>query len=162
MPRFAKTKRASKRPAQWQAQAARLMVLRGCSFQHAVSELEIDLTRDEAEALEKHPDFLEILWQERHKFYQDIGNDPHRNKAALLGRQEVLIQKLIEHGEYKKAAEANMELARLEGYLKNEQQDINILNLTQKDLDEIKAKLSDDKDPVNKGPRVKETEHLLN
>ena len=131
-----------KKKSAWWQKAARLMILHNLSLYQASVELDMKLLQEEALNIERNDQFLSILWAERQRFFAEIAADPSRTKAAVIGRQEFLIQRLIEQGEYKKAADANLELAKMEGLIGAEAGAVNIFNLSQKDLDKLKAKIS--------------------
>ena len=66
-----------------------------------------------------------------------------RTKEAVLGRQEFLIQKLIESGDYDKAAQANVKLAQMEGWTGADSQVTIFAGLTAKDIEEAKKRLQE-------------------
>ena len=129
--------------APWFQEAARLMVQKGHNLRQAALELEIPLTSADAEKIQRRKTFQSVIWTERQRFFQEIGRDPMRTKEAVLGRQEFLIQKLIESGDYDKAAQANVKLAQMEGWTGADSQ-VNIFaGLSAKDIEEAKKFLNE-------------------
>ena len=139
--------------APWFQEAARLMVQKGHNLRQAALELEIPLTSADAEKIQRRKSFQSVIWTERQRFFQEIGRDPMRTKEAVLGRQEFLIQKLIESGDYDKAAQANVKLAQMEGWTGADSQ-VNIFaGLTAKDIEEAKKFLNEQaKGPTARTP----------
>jgi hypothetical protein len=129
------------------------MVQKGHNLRQAALELEIPLTSADAEKIQRRKTFQSVIWTERQRFFQEIGRDPMRTKEAVLGRQEFLIQKLIESGDYDKAAQANVKLAQMEGWSGADSQ-VNIFaGLTAKDIEEAKKFLNEQaKGPTTRTP----------
>lgn len=127
----------------WFGKVAEIMVREQKNIQQAAMECDVDLTSEELRALEKRKAFQQVLWTERHRFFQELASDPNRSKTSLLGQMLFLTQKLIEEGEYDKALEGLMKLAKIEGFVGPEQQ-VNIFGgLSPKDLEEAKKRLNE-------------------
>ena len=134
-------RRLSAESEAWYVDAAKLMVLKGHSLRLAAETLLVGLTQDEAEQIYDKNAFQKILWTERFRFFGQIGENIERSRQAVVGRHEMLIQKLVEAQEWKKAADANLELARMEGMLQNDKAQVTILGLSQADMAEIRKEL---------------------
>ena len=129
----------------WYIEAARLMVLKGYSLRLAAEYLEVGLTKEEAETIYDSNTFQKLLWTERFQYFGGIGENVNRSRQAVIGRHEMLIQKLVEAQEWKKASDANMELARMEGMLQNEKSQVTILGLSHEDMAELRKDLEEGK-----------------
>lgn len=124
--------------------AADLMVRSGISLKEAITELGIPMTSIECANILRRRSFQKLLWQARHRFNQELASDPLRSKQSTIGQFQILAQKLIEEGSYDKAAEVLFKLARLENWIGIEGQ-INVFaGLSQRDIDEMRAKLAEE------------------
>jgi hypothetical protein len=123
--------------------AAELMVRENKSLFQALQEIPegADVRPDEAKALERNKGFQKILWTERHKFYKHLADDPNLTKGALIGRMLVALDKLIERGEFEKAVEATLKLAKVMGFVGTEPTTNVLLGLTQADFDKARKEL---------------------
>lgn len=121
---------------------ATIMVREAKSFRQAAIELNLELTAEECAHIEKLQSFQKVLWTARHRFYRELASDPERTKVSLLGQMMFLIQKLTEEGEYDKALEGAMKLAKVEGFIGPDSQ-VNIFSdVSPKDLEEAKARIA--------------------
>lgn len=122
--------------------AAEIMVRENKSLRLALSEMEgADMTGAEAAAMERRKSFQQMLWAERHKYYQELSNNPGLGKASLIGQALLAVNKLIEAGEWKDALEGVLKLAKIMGVVGAESQTNVVMNLSQKDIDAVREKL---------------------
>ena len=125
----------------WYEKAAELMVRHGMSLRQAASEIGVPLTTEEAEAIGRRQGFQRVLWLARNRYYQEVASDPGRTKNAALGLLYVLAQKLIEGGEFDKAADVIFKMLRAEGHVGPEQQVSVIAGLSANELEAVRKKL---------------------
>lgn len=104
----------------WYEKAAEMVVRQGLSLRQAAAELGVAITSEEAEAISKRKVFQRVLWTKRNEYFNEIANEPGRTKSSALGLLVFLAQKLIEEGNYDKAAEVIYKLMRAEGWVGNE------------------------------------------
>lgn len=130
----------------WQPEAADIMVREGKTLKEAVTELAVPLSSQECVTIMRRKSFQGLLRQARNRQAQEVASDPGHNKVSLVGKLLILAEKLILEGQLDKAAEVLFKAARLEDWV-GEGGQVNIFgNLTQKDLDDMKAKLDLPKD----------------
>jgi len=117
------------------------MVRHNLSLRQAALDAGEILTVDEAEKLSRSREFQRVLWAERQKFWKELASDPSRGKATIIGRMEHAIAKLLEAGEWDKAIEGLIKLAKVEGLLGTDAS-INIWGTASaKDIEEVKKQL---------------------
>lgn len=138
-----KRRKPKKESTSWLVDAAKLMVHKGYTLRAASEELQVGLTKDEAEVITEKPEFLKALWEERFRYFAFVGENVERTRFAIVGRHEVLIQKLIDEEKWKPAADANLELARMEGFLQKDAVNVNVFGLSQAEFDELKRSLQE-------------------
>lgn len=106
------------------------------------AELELDLTAKEMAELKKDKEFSATLRAERWKFYKELAQDPNRSKSSAIGSLLFLADRLIEKGFEDKAAKIILDVAKLEGWLEDRTQ-INLFgDITQKDINSLREKMS--------------------
>lgn len=122
----------------WHLPAAELVARTGCALQDAATELGVQITSAECKTLLRRPHFQRILWEARHRFYSDLANDPKFSQDVVVGRLLANAQKLEEQGEYDKASEVLLKLAKVKGWVGPENQVSVFGDLSQRDLDAIR------------------------
>ena len=129
-------------PAQsWYRQAAEIVVRQNVGLRSAVTELHLDLTPADCDAVYKSKNFQEILWQERNKHQTEVADAPGRSKSAAVGLALIAIQRLADAGEWDKVLTGIEKLAKIEGWMGAETQ-INLFGgLTAKDIAAQKERL---------------------
>jgi hypothetical protein len=100
----------------WFQRAARIVVRQEVPLRHACSELKIDVTSSEAEAIYKSEAFQKVLQVERMRFAKELANTPGRDKQSAIGLLYLLVQKLIEEKQWEKAVNALEKLMKAEGW----------------------------------------------
>ena len=122
----------------WMDEAADIMVRTGKTVREALTELGVSMTTSEAEGLLRRRSFQQLLRIARNRYDSETAADPGRNKQSTIGRMQNLIDLLMAQGEYDKALEGCLKLARLENWV-GEGGSVNVFaGLTQKDLDEMR------------------------
>lgn len=134
--------RPTKTEAPWYQRVAEIMVREQKSIAQAAMEAGVGCTSEDLNHIGKLKSFQKVLWTERHRFYSDLARDPDRTKTSLIGQMMYLVQKLIEEGEYDKALEGALKLAKVDGLIGPENQ-VNIFGgITPADLEKAKEKLA--------------------
>jgi hypothetical protein len=142
--------RPSKTNFSWEPQAAELMVAEGISLKEAISQLQVPLTTDECQTIQRRKSFRDLLRAARTRLHNEIGSDPSRNKEALIGQLQLQADNLEASGEYDKAAEVLFKIAKVKNYLGDEQTVNVFAGLTAKDFDAIRKRLSEAKPTESK------------
>jgi len=125
----------------WYQKACEKMAREGKSLFAASNELNLGLTVKECEELLKDKEFASVLRGERLKFYRELAQDPNRSKVSTIGQFLYLADRLTEKEQFDKAANILFQVAKLEGWTDSSTQ-INIFgDLSQKDLDSMRAKV---------------------
>lgn len=130
------------RPANnWFHEAADRMVRERKPLRVVAMEMELGLTSVEADKTEKSENFRRVLNKIRNRFYSELGNDPEKTKAALIGRMLLAADELFAEGEYEKGADVVLKLAKVEGIVGAEGT-VNVFGgLSAKDIDDLRTKL---------------------
>jgi hypothetical protein len=126
----------------WLLEAANIMARMGVSLKQAATILKHEVTSDEANVILRRASFNRLLWEARHRYFQELGNDPHFNKNVSIGKLLDLSRKLEEEGEYDKASEVLFKIAKMSGWVGVEGQVNVFADLSQRDLDQIRDKVS--------------------
>jgi hypothetical protein len=121
--------------------AAEIMVREGKSLPQAITDLGISLSSIETKKVQLRPTFQRLLWDARNRWNREIADVPTRSKQSTIGQLQIIAQKLVEEGNYDKAAEVLFKLAKLEGWVGNENT-VNVFgSLSNADLEKLKAKV---------------------
>jgi len=110
-------------------------------FQACV-DLNIMITSSEADAHFHSKAFQNVLREARSRVYGEIANDPGHSKRTLVGKLLLAADRLFDEAKYDKAAEVLHKVAKIEGWEKSDNTLTVFADLTQRDLDDIKKKLS--------------------
>ncbi len=125
----------------WLIEAAELMARTGCSLQQACTELDRTEDSQECDNIVRRKSFNRLLWEHRHRYFSSLGKDPSFSQDVLIGRLMSQSQKLEEEGEYDKAAEVLLKIAKIRGWVGPENQVSIFGELSQSDLDGIRKKI---------------------
>ena len=126
----------------WHLEAADLMARTGASLSQAVTQLGLIKSMDECNALWRRSTFQRVLWEARHRFFNEIGTNANFKKETAIGRLLTLAQKLEVEGKFDAAAEVVFKIAKMNGWTGPEST-VNVFgDLSQKDIDSIRKKLS--------------------
>lgn len=131
----------SQKPTEhWYEKAADAIVREGKSLFQFANESDLGLTSRECENVLRTKAFQEVLRNRRNLYYKEIAQDPSLSRAAVKGQLVLAITKMLEKEQYDKAANAIMQLAKLEGWT-SDGTNVNVFNdLTHKDLLALKDK----------------------
>jgi hypothetical protein len=125
----------------WYMEAAQLMARTGQSLKQACTELEVEITNEEAAILLRRASFNRLLWQERHRYFRELAADPNFSVDTVVGRLMNLALKLEEEGENDKSAEVYLKIAKVRGWVGPESQVSVFGELSQRDLDSIRKQV---------------------
>jgi hypothetical protein len=120
---------------------AERMVREGVSFRVAATEEGVNLTSIEAENIFRTKAFQKVLWEQRHKYAQEVANDPGATKVSAAGMMLIAIQKLLEEAQWDKAIAGIEKLAKLQGWMGIEGQVNVFAGLSEREYEQVKKKL---------------------
>lgn len=124
----------------WFEKAADAIIREGKTLFLFSNENDLGLTSRECENTLRTKAFQEVLRQRRNLYYKEIAMDSSLSRAAVKGQLVLAINKLLEKEQFDKAANAIMQLAKLEGWT-SDGTNVNIFEgLTQKDLANLREK----------------------
>ncbi len=126
----------------WNIHVAEVMARNGCSFIEAVNELGLDISSEVCEKVIRRKSFNKLLWAARHRYSNQLANDPDFKKETIIGKLISLSQQLEDQKEYDKAAEAILKAAKVAGFVGPESTTVSIFgSLSQTDIDGIRKKI---------------------
>lgn len=128
----------------WHVAACEMMVRTGCTLQEAAGRLSIPLNSDGADLLYRRASFNRLLWEARHRYFNDLASSPNWRKDTAIGRLLVLAQKLEEEGSFDKAAEVIFKIGKMAGWVGPESTVSVFGELSQRDLDAIRESVAKD------------------
>lgn len=124
----------------WFEKAADAIVREGKSLFQYTNEADLGLTSRECENTLRTKAFQEVLRARRNLYYKEIAQDPSLSRAAVKGQLVLAINKMLEKEQFDKAANAIMQLAKLEGWT-SDGTNVNVFNeLTAKDITALREK----------------------
>lgn len=119
------------------------MARESISIREAATRLKIPIGNEEAANTFRTKGFQRLLRNARQQFYMEIANDPTWSRRTAVGKMLYLIDRLMDAGENDKAVEALLKVARVEGWLSNENT-VNVFNsLTDKELEDLKTRAAE-------------------
>lgn len=126
------------------------MVREGVGLREAIALLNAPVTSEECKAIERRGSFKKLIWAARLRYWAELGSDPERTKSSTIGQLQLLAQKLMDEGEYEKAAEVLFKIAKAEGWVGSEST-VNVFQgLTAKEFTELRERLKQQaSQPVN-------------
>lgn len=127
----------------WEIEAVELMARTGLSLTQAVAEMGLDITSEECDNVLRRKSFNKLLWEHRHRYFNQLANDPNFKKDTIIGKLVSLAQKLEDRGDYDKAAEAILKAAKVAGFVGPESTVSVFGELSQADLDAIRRKVEE-------------------
>lgn len=132
----------------WLPDAVELMARKGIELREAVAELDLPVSGDEIKTIERRKSFSRLVWEARHKYFNELANSPNFKKDTIIGRFIAQAQKLEEQGDYDKAAEVLFKAAKAAGFIGPESTVSIFGELSQADLDAIRHKVEGDIKPA--------------
>jgi hypothetical protein len=134
------------------APAAEIMVRENKSFKEAVTDLGIPLNTNDCVIYARRNSFKALLRAATAKFHNEIGTDPSLTKDSVAGQLKILADRLMEKGDDDKSAQVLERLAKVKNWI-GEGGNVNIFSgLTQRDIDEMKAKIVTSRDGTSAKP----------
>lgn len=127
----------------WEIEAVELMARTGLSLTQAVAEMGLDITSEECDRTLRRKSFNKLLWEHRHRYFNQLANDPSFKKDTIIGKLVSLAQRLEDNGDYDKAAEAILKAAKVAGFVGPESTVSVFGELSQSDLDAIRRKVEE-------------------
>lgn len=125
----------------WYKAAAARMVRENLSLRDAARESGVEISLEEAATLSKRQAWQRVMYEARREYYTELGGDPGRTKQTVVGQMVLAAQKLMDEGEWDKAAQVNEKVAKIMGWV-GEESEVNVFaGLSQKDLDEVKKSI---------------------
>lgn len=125
----------------WFQNAVEAFVREKKALRNYALENGLELTGPECDKIFHSKRFQDMIWAERQRFQTEIAQTPGRNKTSLLGLATLLIQNLIEEGQWDKALLGIEKLAKIEGWAGGDS-NINIFQgVTSQDIEKMKAEL---------------------
>lgn len=128
----------------WLLEAVPHMVRTGASLKQVATELNIPVTNEECNTIVRRASFINLLWEERHRYFASLASSPNFKKDTLVGKFLFLGQKLEEEGAHDKAAEVLFKAAKAMGWIGPESTVSVFGELSQRDLDAIREKVKND------------------
>lgn len=128
----------------WVLEACELMARNGLSLTQAVAHMGLEITTEEIDRVLQRKSFNRLLWEARHRYFNELATRPDFKKETIIGRLVALAQKLEDEGAYDKAAEATLKAAKVAGFVGPESTVSVFGELSQADLDAIRRKLEGD------------------
>lgn len=121
--------------------AAEIMVRESKSLAQAVTDLGISLSTADVKKIGVRPSFQRLLWDARNKWNREVADIPSRTKQSTIGQLQLIAEKLVQEGNYDKAAEVLFKLAKLEGWV-GDASTVNVFgNLSNAELEKLKTKV---------------------
>lgn len=123
------------------------MVREGKTMFQYSNEKDLGLTPKECENVLRTQHFMEILRVRRNVYYKELANDPSLSRSAVKGKLVFVLDRMIEAGQWDKAANCAMQLAKLEGWT-SDGTNVNVFqDLTQKDIEKLRTKFTPGPNP---------------
>jgi hypothetical protein len=132
----------------WHQEAVELMVRNGISLKAAAIELGQEVTSQEADVLLRRRSFNRRLWEERHRYYTQLGNSPNFKKETVIGKLLDLAQKLEDEGKADKAGTLLFQAAKIAGFVGPDSTVTVFGELSAKDLDAIRETVAKKASPL--------------
>lgn len=126
----------------WFPKVAKLMIREMKSFATVVDELELpSLQPKEMLRIEKSEGFQAAMRNERHKYANEVANDPRLGKSTAIGMMMLAVERLMLEGEWDKALEGLQKLSKLAGWQGVDNQ-VNIFaDLKGKEIEDLKREI---------------------
>lgn len=132
----------------WHGEAIELMVRTGISLKAAAIELGQEVTSQEADVLLRRRSFNRRLWEERHRYFAQLGNSPNFKKETVIGKLLHLAQLLEDEGKADKAADSLFKAAKIAGFVGPDSTVSVFGELSAKDLDAIRETVAKRESPL--------------
>lgn len=115
------------------------MVREGKSLFIVSNELNLGLTKKQCDDTLKDLEFQRTLRGERLRYYRELAGDPNRSKQSNIGHLLLCADQLMAKEQYDKAANVIMSVMKAEGQLEDKTAITVFGNITDKDVQMMKA-----------------------
>ena len=130
-----------KAPTAEQSLIAELVAREGISEREAVTKLGLAFSSEDISNLKRSKVYQQLLRGCRNRFYREIAVDPEWNKNAAMGQMLYLTQRLIEEGQFDKAGELLLKVAKIAGWLGPDTALTVVGAMSHNDLEEAKQRI---------------------
>lgn len=130
----------------WYRDVASLMLRDRMPFRAALVTLNIHVSGEEADKVEHSAAFRKMLDQEQQLLYQELASNPNFNKQSVVGGMLHAVQQLLRAGEFDKAITGFLGIAKIQNWIGAESNINVMLGVSQRDIDEARAKLQEKKE----------------
>ena len=127
----------------WYEQAADLMVRRNLNLGEITAQLGLALTSSEVENVRRSKAFETILWTVRNNYHAEIGRNPAISRDTLVGKMWVCAERLMEAGDFDKAGEVLLKIAKIKNMVGPELMTNVFGNLSQEDIVALKRRVAE-------------------
>ena len=127
----------------WLLEAVELMAREGMSLKQAAMELGKEVSSEEAERILRRASFSRLYWEARNRFFNQLATDPSFKKESTIGQLLNLAKQLEAEGKHRDAADAIFKAAKIAGFVGPEQTVSVFGELSAKDLEAIRQKVSE-------------------
>lgn len=128
----------------WHVAAVEAMARTGCTLEEAATIAQVALTSEDANKLLRRASFNRLLWEARHRYFNELASSPNWRKDTAIGKLMSLAQKLEDAGAHDKAAEVLFKAAKMAGWVGPESTVSVFGELSQRDLDAIRDSVAKD------------------
>ena len=133
----------------WWITAVDIMARSGCSLVMAATELGEKVTSEEANKVLRKKAFQDLLWEAKHRHFNQLGSNPNFKKDTAIGKLLDLSRKLEEEGNFDRSAEVLFKIAKLNNWVGPEST-VNVFgDLNERDLQAIREKIEKQRMKVN-------------
>ena len=143
----------------WMLEAIQLIVRRQLSLRQAAQQLGVEISPQEADNIQGRIRFQDALEEARLTYHQEIGSNPRLNRDAVVGQMFKLAERLAADREDYKSADTLLKIAKIFGWTSGED-DYKAKpvfgNLTQADIDRIRAELKAKQDSAKEASEARE------
>src|SRR5919108_298907 len=101
----------------WLIEAAELMAQTGCTLREAAGNSEQTLTTEQINTILRRKSFNRLLWEARHRYFNQLAQNPNFKKDTVIGKLVSLAQRLEDDGDFDKAAEVIFKAAKAAGFV---------------------------------------------
>jgi hypothetical protein len=134
----------------WEIEAAGYMARTGASLAEAATALGIQIPSKDIDTILRRKAFNQLLWEARHRYFNELAKSPDWNKDTAIGKLMVLAQRLEDEGSHDKAAECIFKAAKMADWVGPDSQVSVFGELSQRDLDAIRESVAKEVPKSNK------------
>jgi len=146
-------------------EAIQLMSRQSLSLRQAALQLGESITPQEADNISGRIRFQEALEEARLAYYSETGSNPKLTKDAVVGQLYRLAERLAADREDYKSADTLLKLAKVQGWVGDAEPDSlwkTFSKLNYAEIEEVKKRLKDQKQPEPSEPKVEKSAERVN